>query len=343
LKTEIEYRISEQNARSVFGVHEGVRINAKLRFIKLDGDDGRWSALAQIFRDRNGKGFYGWHIERNYSATEIEEAKLHLFQISAAVLPSAEECGTAYDDTEICPLCGYGRVQTSPLRLRITKMPKRAEIAKSWGGEVIVSARVARLLIDSGITGFGLGPVQRSKQGEEEPFSFSQTHSGRKLLAAAAKAGVKPPSPDFYVWINRRAQRDIFQSAVNEHERLRLTRRRLLGGTTPDWYQLFVTSPPVELSAETRFGYNPFDNDPDGLNRCPLRLPDHVLGLNLLSQVSLQGSGWDASDFVRSRGLVGVRRGLIMPQSLLFISTRLRELLLTHSIKGWKSEVAQVS
>jgi hypothetical protein len=99
----------------------------------------------------------------------------------------------------------------------------------------------------------------------------------------------------------------------------------------------------VELSAETRLGHNPFDNDPEGHHRCPLGLRDHVLGLNLLSQVRLHGSGWDGNDFVRSRGLVGVRRGLFMPQSLLFISARLRELLLKNAIKGWRSEVALLS
>jgi hypothetical protein len=335
--------MSEEHARSVFGVHEGTRINEELRLIKLDADDARWGTLARVYRDHGGKGFHGWHIERRYSAAEIEDAKLHLFQIRAGVLPTGEECGTLYDDTEMCPLCGCGRVQVSPLRLRLAKMPKRAEVAQSWGGELIVSARVVRLLIDSAITGFGLGPVQRPKQGKEEPFSFSQTDSGRKLLLAAAQAGVKHPSPNFYVWINRQEQHDMFQSAVNEHERLKQARRRLLGGTSTDWYQLFVTSNPVELSAATRLGQTPFDNDHEGHHRCPLGLRDHVLGLNLLSQVRLQGSGWDGTDFVRSRGLVGVRRGLFMPQSLLFISARLRELLLKNAIKGWRSEVAQLS
>ena len=79
--------MSEEHARSVFGVHEGTRINEELRLIKLDADDARWSTLARVYREHGGKGFHGWHIERRYSAPEIEDAKLHLFQIRAGVLP----------------------------------------------------------------------------------------------------------------------------------------------------------------------------------------------------------------------------------------------------------------
>lgn len=80
--------------------------------------------------------------------------------------------------------------------------------------------------------------------------------------------------------------------------------RRSLGGTSSDWYQLFVLSNPVELGPQTVVGNGPFDVDVDGRQRCPLGLRDHVLGLNLLSQASILSPQWSGSDFVRSRGLV---------------------------------------
>ena len=186
------------------------------------------------------------------------------------------------------PSRGAGRVQVSPLRLRLSNAPKRAELARTWFGEAIVSARVVRLLIDEGMTGFGLGPVQRSKKGEEEPFTLSETTSGKQLLDAATKAGIPYPSPQFYVWINAWEQRDTFLSAVGEHNDKKLARRRLLGGTSADWYQLFVTSMLIDLAFATRFGKNPFDNDSKGLYHCPLGLRDHVVGMNLLSQAVVQ-------------------------------------------------------
>jgi hypothetical protein len=342
LKTEIEYRISEEYARSVLDANEGKRINESLRLIRLDARDPRWTSFARLYSAHNGNGFYSWNIRRRYSVGETKNAKLHLFHIRAGVLPTGEECGTLYDDLEMCPFCGAGRVQASPLRLRITKAPKRAEFARSWGGEIIVSARVVRFLIDSHITGFGLGPVQRSRKGEEEAFTFTDTASGKQLLYAALQAGIEYPSPEFYVWINSTEQRDNLDSAINEHETRKLPRRRLPGGTSPEWYQLFVTSSPVELAPATRIGCNPFDDDIAGQYRCPLGLRDHVVGLNLLSQVTVQGEAWKVADFLHSRELVGVRRGLFNPQPLLFISPRLHDLLVGNAVKGWISEVANV-
>lgn len=343
MKTEIEYRISEEYARSVLDANEGKRINESLRLIRLDACDPRWTSFARLYSRHKGKGFYGWSIRRRYSVGETKNAKLHLFQIRAKVLPTGEECGTLYNDLEMCPFCGAGRVQVSPLRLRVAKTPKRGEIARSWGGEIIVSARVVRLLIDSHITGFGLGPVQRSKKGEEEAFSFMQTSSGKQLLYAALQAGFEYPSPEFYVWINKTEQRNKLDSAIKEHENRKLPRRRLLGGTSPEWYQLFATSNPVELATTTRIGCNPFDDDIAGQYRCPLGLRDHVVGLNLLSQATVHGEAWKKADFLYSRELVGVRRGLFSPQPLLFVSPRLRDLLLGNAVKGWSSEVANIS
>jgi RNA polymerase subunit RPABC4/transcription elongation factor Spt4 len=179
LKTVIEYRISEEHARSVFDRDEGKSIDETLRLIKLDVDDPRWSALGRIYSRHEGKGFYDWRIERRYSTAEIQDAKLHFFQIKTGVLPTGEECGTVYNDDEMCPLCGARRVQASPLRLRLTNMPKKAEVAQTWGGESLVSDRVVQLMIAAGITGFGLGPVQRSKKGDEEPFSLVKQNRAR--------------------------------------------------------------------------------------------------------------------------------------------------------------------
>jgi hypothetical protein len=342
LKTQIEYRILEEHARSVFGPDEGQVIGRhkfKIRVVKLDADDPRWVELARLYDRLGGRDFYGWQIRRTYSLTETRNASLHLFQITTGILPTGEDCGTQYNDHDVCPLCGAGRVQVSPLRLNLTNAPKRAEFAESWHGEAIISVRVVRLLIDAGMTGFGLGPVQRSKKGDEEPFTFSETSSGKRLLNSAIQAGIPYPSPQFYVWINTPEQRRTFLSAVEEHNRKKLAGRRLLGGTSADWYQLFVTSSPVELAPVTRFGINPFDDDRKELYRCPLGLRDHVIGMNLLSQVAVQNDEWKCADFIRSRGLVGIRG----PRPLLFVSPRLRELLLKNKVKGWTSEVAKTS
>lgn len=136
------------------------------------------------------------------------------------------------------------------------------------------------------MTGFSLGPVQRSKKGEEEPFTLTETAAGRRLLLAASKARIKYPSPEFYVWINHLEQDKLFRRVIKEHENKKLRCRRKPGGTTSEWYQLLVTSKPVELVPPTLVGKNPFDHDTEGPNKCPFGLAGHVLGLNLLSQAT---------------------------------------------------------
>jgi hypothetical protein len=343
LRTEIEYRIAEEYAQLVVDPNEGKRIDNSIRVIRLDTGDSRWASFARLYSANNGRGFFGWSIQRRYSLTETKGARLHFLNIKARIIPTGEECGTLYSDVEMCPLCGAGRIQTSPLRLNISKTPGRAEIAQSWGGEVIVSTRVVRLLIDSKMSGFGLGPVQRSRKGEEEAFTFMETVSGQHLLHTALQAGIEYPSPEFYIWIHQPQQRDELDKAIREHQSRRPAGRRLRGGTSPDWYQLFVTSTPVELSPSTLIGSNPFDHDEGGKQRCPLGLPGHVAGLNLLSQVTVDGDAWETADFLRSRDLVGVRRGLLNPKPLLFISPRLRDLLSANAVRGWSSEAANVA
>jgi hypothetical protein len=115
LQQEIEYRISEEYARTIFGPEEGKAISNAIRLIKLSIDDSRLKALARLYSQHQGKGFYSWKIVRRYSAAEIEHSKLHLLEIKTGVLPTGEECGTEYDDSDMCPLCGAGRVQKSPL------------------------------------------------------------------------------------------------------------------------------------------------------------------------------------------------------------------------------------
>jgi hypothetical protein len=255
LKAAIEYRIAEEHARSVFRPEEGRVVSGAVRLVRLDADDPRVDELARIYSQHRGRGFYGWKLHHRSTPSEIRDAKLQLFQIKTGILPTGEECGTVYDDRDMCPLCGVGRVQESALRLRLTNAPKRSEIARTWGGEMIIAARVVRLLIDAGTAGWGLGPVQRSKRGQEEPFTLSETEPGRRLLSDAAAASIQYPSSAFYRWANEAAQRATFDEAVKEHESRKSPRRRLPGGTSSDWYQFFITSKPVDLSPVTRFGH----------------------------------------------------------------------------------------
>lgn len=129
----------------------------------------------------------------------------------------------------------------------------------------------------------------------------------------------------------------------------------------PGWYELRIVSTPLTIVAPTRAGVSPFDDgaerlpnqatildklnitgswcDREGQYRCPV---GHTIGLSLLSELSVDESGFHDWDIAFTKERVGVRRGLLRPESLLVISARLRQLLLDHGSKGMKFEIVHL-
>lgn len=113
-------------------------------------------------------------------------------------------------------------------------------------------------------------------------------------------------------------------------------------GVLDSWYQLEVTSRPLGVAPRTRFGINLFDADDAGQYRCPL---GHVLGLNLLSELSVVREDWDGADVCATKQCTGMRSrngGAFRPYPLLLISPRLRTLLSELKAKGFELEVAHL-
>ena len=113
-------------------------------------------------------------------------------------------------------------------------------------------------------------------------------------------------------------------------------------GVIDAWHQLEVTSRPLRVAPVTRFGIDPFDPDAAGEYRCPL---GHVLGLNILSELSVVREDWDGSDVCATRQWTGVRSrngGAFRPHPLLLISQKLRRLLSELKAKGFELEVAHL-
>lgn len=104
------------------------------------------------------------------------------------------------------------------------------------------------------------------------------------------------------------------------------------------WCQL-VVSTNAEIAAPTRVGVDPFDEDPGGACRCPL---GDLLGLNLLSEVSVRSSTVGEEYIVGSRQFVGVRRGLLRPERAILISPKVWRLIDSGKLKGCEIEVAHL-
>ena len=105
------------------------------------------------------------------------------------------------------------------------------------------------------------------------------------------------------------------------------------------WCQLVVVSTNAEIAPPTRVGIDPFDEDPGGAYRCP---SGDLLGLNLLSEVSVRSSTVGEDDIVGSREFFRDRRGLLRPERAILISPKVRRLIDSRKLKGCEIEVVHL-
>ncbi len=74
------------------------------------------------------------------------------------------------------------------------------------------------------------------------------------------------------------------------------------------WFQPVFTARPVVAVEPTKYGDGP--TGPFAKSGCP---PGQVMGNGVVSELCIERNSWDGGDFVRTRDLVGVRRGLVAP------------------------------
>lgn len=161
----IELRIPEKEASRFLTPDQGTRsgYGGWIRHLTLRVDDPLLARIKEIdarIRPSKKRVFASWNIKRRYSPAELEAAALLQLHITAVFEPAAEECGTEYDDTDACPVCGAGRIQRSPLRLPASRLPRHAGIAVTIAGdEWLISDRLVGLLREHGMTGWRAQPI----------------------------------------------------------------------------------------------------------------------------------------------------------------------------------------
>lgn len=336
-----EFRVDEDFAPQLFAANEGKRLGDSIRKVEIATDDPRFERIGELQRETRAETdrsfFYGWHIKRQYSAREMQEAKLFSLWITAVFEPAGEECGTKYDESTACPKCGAGATQVSDLRLDLRKAPKNKDIAGTIANEIIVSQRLAEKMIGAGLTGFELRPVRHKARYEDDPIDLRQVPTGRMILAKAEVAGFPHPMGRFYVWLNRAENRALFDQAQAENAALKGEEDRRKGDLMSVWHQLVLTSTCAEIVPPTRVGIDPFDDDPQGECRCAL---GDLIGLSLLSEVSISAASCAGADFVGSRQFIGTRRGLLRPRRVIVVSPRVWRLIESEKLRGIEIEVA---
>jgi len=106
-----------------------------------------------------------------------------------------------------------------------------------------------------------------------------------------------------------------------------------------DWFQLRVPASEAKIVPPTRVGITPFDEDPEGKCRCSR---GDLIGLNLLSEVSISSGSRGEADFVASKQYIGTRRGLLRPRRIILISPRVRQLLVDEKVRAFETDIARL-
>jgi hypothetical protein len=163
-----EFRVREEFASLLFADSEGVRLDDTVRKIVIESTDPRFARVGQLqdeLRFSTGKPFfYGWHLQRRYTTREMAAASLLHVRWTRTFEPSGEECGTIYDESPACNMCGAGATQVGWLTLNGSRLPT-GDFARTIGGEYVVSRRAKAIFDAEHVTGWRLDPVYLKGRG----------------------------------------------------------------------------------------------------------------------------------------------------------------------------------
>lgn len=165
MKEIIEFRISNEYVHLLLKPGEGKR-NASNTIIHITKDDPKFEQIRILnkqIREKNKDFFFLYsNIRREYSKKELDTATLLHMTIKTTFEPTGEECGTVYDETTACEICGANRKQVGKLKLKKGSIPKK-DIARTIAGEVLVSERFATVFKQRGLIGGLLEPITLDK------------------------------------------------------------------------------------------------------------------------------------------------------------------------------------
>ena len=189
MKETYEFRIYEDYYH-LLPHPNNARFNGAVYVLKISRDNIIFHKLKEInkkVKEKFGKSIFGfWNVKRSYTKKELVEAKLFHFKIKTTFEPTGEECGTLYDETFTCKICGANKKQISSLILKKGSIPKK-DIARTIGGEIVVSDRFVNAIKQRKMKGLALTPVNFEKQ----PSTYYQLTANMEVdLSHRTVAGV---------------------------------------------------------------------------------------------------------------------------------------------------------
>jgi len=160
-----EFRIYKEYAHLLLKPGEGKDNGSKI-VVFINRDDDKFEQVRiltkQIKEKYNNSFFLYSNIKREYSKKELATATLLQMKIRTTFEPAGEECGTLYDETAACEICGANRKQVGALKLKKSSIPKK-DIARTIAGEVVVSQKFVTAFKQKKLKGALFEPIVFAK------------------------------------------------------------------------------------------------------------------------------------------------------------------------------------
>lgn len=165
MQEKVELRIYKRYAHLLLQPNEGEDLGLYVA-VEIPTNDPRIEKarlLTEEIRKKHHDFFFLYsEIKRKYSKKELDTATLLHLKIKAVFEPTGEECGTLYNEAVACEICGANRKQASPLILKKGTIPKK-DIARTIGGEVVVSEKFVNVVRQRNLKGLELNPINVEK------------------------------------------------------------------------------------------------------------------------------------------------------------------------------------
>jgi hypothetical protein len=198
LRETIDFRIPEDHAAEYLP-GAGEPLSSGVRRVVVMAGDPLYREIGRLhdsFQKQGRSFFFGNTINREYTSRELSSADWFVVRPKRTFEPAGEECGTRYDESTACTICGACAKQISALCVDSRKIPGNIDFARTIAGEVIVSSAAAQVFARMSLIGMRLAPVyliNRSNSLSEHWFQLrsdgppvhidrSRTRAGRNVF-----------------------------------------------------------------------------------------------------------------------------------------------------------------
>lgn len=193
MKQIFEFRIDDKYYNKLFKISEGKLIKDSVFIVKITKEDNRFLKIGDLqeqYEKKDDCFFYSWDVSYIYDKKELEYASFFWVTPKKTFEPTGEECGTIYDESQVCKICGSEAPQIGSLILNEKKIPK-LDFSKTIGGEYIVSRNFVDVFTENQFTGCSFSPVKNQK-GHDTNFYQIKQNSPLLTLSEQTLAGLSP-------------------------------------------------------------------------------------------------------------------------------------------------------